>query len=373
MKDTQTLRTQYKVGDFVAWQRDGALLLNPFFQRRPVWSAKAKSFLIDTILRGMPMPIIFLRDTRSDVRDLRAIKDVVDGQQRLRTILSFVSPTLLEDFKPERDGFTIDKAHSEELAGKSFDQLPMELRQRVLDYQFSVHIFSADTANSDILQIFARMNATGVKVNAQELRNAEFIGDFKTAAYELAAEQLDRWISWKIFTPNQIARMDEVELTSEFMLLVMDGVLSKRKDVIDRFYKVYDNTFPDVKEVSRRIQGTLDRIESLFPKEVIVKLFSNRSTFFALFAIIYGSQYALRNPSPIAKLAQRAPLKKERAAPLKAGLAEQLKQAALALKEQTAPADVLKVARGAVTDAGARRKVIGYLAGDGNNPCPPQP
>ena len=36
MDDAQTLRTQYKVSDFVAWQKDGALELNPNFQRRPV-------------------------------------------------------------------------------------------------------------------------------------------------------------------------------------------------------------------------------------------------------------------------------------------------------------------------------------------------
>jgi hypothetical protein len=93
MKDSQTLRTQYRVGDFVAWQRDGALELNPNFQRRPVWKKGAKSYLIDTILRGLPMPIIFLRDLRADLKTFKAKRDVVDGQQRIRTILSFIDPT----------------------------------------------------------------------------------------------------------------------------------------------------------------------------------------------------------------------------------------------------------------------------------------
>src|SRR5271170_8098247 len=90
MRDSQTLRTQYRVGDFVAWQRDGALELNPNFQRRPVWKKGAKSYLIDTILRALPMPIIFLRDLRADLKTFKAKRDVVDGQQRIRTILSFV-------------------------------------------------------------------------------------------------------------------------------------------------------------------------------------------------------------------------------------------------------------------------------------------
>ena len=87
-------------------------------------------------------------------------------------------------------------------------------KQRILDYQFSVHSFSADTDDREILQIFARMNSTGVKLNAQELRNAELWGAFKQTAYEIATEQLNRWGDWQVFRPDQIARMNEVELVS---------------------------------------------------------------------------------------------------------------------------------------------------------------
>jgi uncharacterized protein with ParB-like and HNH nuclease domain len=83
MKDAQTLRTQYRVVDFVSWQRAGGLELNPNFQRRPVWKKGAKSYLIDTILRGLPIPIIFLRDLRADLKTFKAKLYVVDGQQRI--------------------------------------------------------------------------------------------------------------------------------------------------------------------------------------------------------------------------------------------------------------------------------------------------
>jgi hypothetical protein len=46
---------------------------------------------------------------------------------------------LLKDFDPQRDDFTIDPTHNEELGGKSFKELDDENRQRILDYQFSVH------------------------------------------------------------------------------------------------------------------------------------------------------------------------------------------------------------------------------------------
>jgi hypothetical protein len=51
----------YSINDFVEWDKNKQLELNPSFQRRPVWSEKAKSYSIDTILRGKPIPKIFIR------------------------------------------------------------------------------------------------------------------------------------------------------------------------------------------------------------------------------------------------------------------------------------------------------------------------
>src|SRR5438105_13440736 len=72
--DIQTLKTQYRVSDFVEWMKSGALQLNPNFQRRPVWKKGAKSFLIDTILKGLPVPIIFLRDIPSNLKTLKGAR-----------------------------------------------------------------------------------------------------------------------------------------------------------------------------------------------------------------------------------------------------------------------------------------------------------
>jgi Protein of unknown function DUF262 len=363
----QTLRTQYRVSDFVTWQRDGALELNPNFQRRPVWKKGAKSYLIDTIIRGLPMPIIFLRDLRSDLKTLKAKRDVVDGQQRIRTILSFIDPSLIKDYDPTRDDFTIDAVHNEELGGKKFTQLDPEYQQTILDYQFSVHSFSADTDDREILQIFARMNSTGVKLNAQELRNAEYYGRFKTRAYALATEQLNRWRDWRIFSPDQIARMNEVELSSEFMLLIMQGILEKNNKTIDQFYEDYDESFPGEREVASRFRTIFDTLESLIGPETIVDLFRNRTIFYALFATVYGWQFGLRSPAkPYDKLSREKPK------PIGGKLVEQLKEAAGNIKDENVPAAVAKASRGSTAHASQRRVIIGYLAGKENDPCPRQ-
>ena len=119
---TNIAKTVYKVSDFLSWQRSKSLVLSPSFQRRPVWLSGAKSYLIDTVVRGLPMPIIFLRE-QTDLQTLEPTREVVDGQQRLRTLIAFVEPNSLKDFNSDLDDFTIKKTHNSELSGKRFSEL----------------------------------------------------------------------------------------------------------------------------------------------------------------------------------------------------------------------------------------------------------
>jgi hypothetical protein len=361
MKELQTLRTQYRVGDFVSWMRQGTLRLNPNFQRRPVWKKGAKSYLIDTIVRGLPVPIIFLRDLRTDVKTLNAQRDVVDGQQRIRTILSFIDPRLLPDFDVAKDEFAISEVHNAELGNRKFADLPEDYKQRILDYQFSVHSFPTDTDDREILQIFARMNSTGVKLNAQELRNAEFFGLFKTHAYSLALEQLNRWRDWKIFTPDQIARMHEVELTSEFMLLIMGGVMEKENKTINEFYDRFDKSFGDSKEVSKRFRKIFETIESEFSAEEL-RTFRKRTVFYALFAALYDLLYTLL-PPPKRKMHAMQKLVPEASGQVKAGDIRMIKDAGVRIARNDVPARVFKALRGATTHASERLVLVRFLLG----------
>ena len=137
MKIHQVSKTHYKVSDFVTWAKGRTLILSPSFQRRSVWPKGANSFLMDTIVRGLPIPIIFLRDQKTDLETLEPKREVVDGQQRIRTVLAFIAPRLLKNFDPNRDDFTIKKTHNKDLAGRTFKDLPQEVKQSILDYHSS--------------------------------------------------------------------------------------------------------------------------------------------------------------------------------------------------------------------------------------------
>ena len=119
------------VSDFLDWHRTKRLNLNPHFQRRSVWSTQAKTMLIDTILRGYPIPKIYIRsiiDTKTQI----AYREVVDGQQRLRSILEFASGRL----KLGR--------RADEFSGLTYEDLSAENKQSFLAYTMAVeHLFNA--------------------------------------------------------------------------------------------------------------------------------------------------------------------------------------------------------------------------------------
>jgi uncharacterized protein with ParB-like and HNH nuclease domain len=64
--------------------------------------------MIDTVVKGLPIPIVFLRKTQ-DLKRLTSTLEVVDGQQRLRTLSSFIDSTSLEDYEEVRDSFDLLK------------------------------------------------------------------------------------------------------------------------------------------------------------------------------------------------------------------------------------------------------------------------
>jgi hypothetical protein len=348
MKRLKIARTVYRVSDFLSWQRVKTLTLSPSFQRRPVWPSAAKSLLIDTVVRGLPMPIIYIREG-TDMKTLEPAREVVDGQQRLRSLLSFIEPSALIDFNPVRDSFTVLETHNEDIAGRSFSELREETRRYILDYELSVHVLPSDTDDKQVLQIFARLNSTGVKLNAQELRNAQYFGEFKQSMYTLAVEQLTRWREWGIFSEGDIARMSEVELVSD-LVLSFSGVRGKTQASINRIYKDKDESFPERAEVERRFRAVMDAIEDTLGTSISDTQFRGQTLFHTLFLFVYDVMWGLGSP-----------LKRTTAAKLPSRLGAALMDASRQISSGEFPDDLSKALRGRTTHRESRTVRLNFL------------
>jgi len=352
MRISEMIRTLYKISDFITWQKTKSLVLSPSFQRRAVWKPGAKSLFIDTIVRGLPIPILFLREQKTDISTLEAKREVVDGQQRIRTVLSYIDKSLLSDYEEAKDYFQVKKVHNKELAGKGFYDLPSDIQQRILDYQFSVHVLPANTDDREVLQIFARMNSTGYKLTGQELRNAKFYGEFKTSIYELAFEQLSRWREWKIFTEDNIARMEEVELSSEFAILMLKGKLTgMTQKSIDNMYEHYEEIYTERHEVENRFRVIMDTIDDTLGSQMRFLPFKNKTLFYPLFAFIYNYQFGIG--SNLVKIRPKS---------ISPEIISNVKTAAERIRNKSAPEDVIDAAARRTTHLKYRTIIFDYLS-----------
>jgi Protein of unknown function DUF262 len=98
-------RSSFTTLDFLGWEEAGTLSLSPKFQRRAVWKLPARAYLVDALLKGLPVPPIYLRVTPNE-RKTRTMREVIDGQQHLRAVLDFV-----------KDDYALTRSVSDEAPG----------------------------------------------------------------------------------------------------------------------------------------------------------------------------------------------------------------------------------------------------------------
>ena len=272
----------YSINDFREWNNAGTLTLAPKFQRRSVWTDKARSYLIDTVLRDLPMPKVFMRQYLDDAG--RTIREIVDGQQRLRTILSYV-----------QNGFPVMRVHGrEEFGGKYYEDLPKNNRDSFLNYNISVDVLVGAT-DVEVLDVFARLNTYGVRLNKQELINAKYFGHFKQTVYSLGFEFYRFWVENDIFSETDVARMLEAELSGEIIIAMLDGIQSR--SVVEKYYRKYDDEFPEKSLIVERFKLCMDLIGEITENRLRDSKFSSSHLFYSIYCAIYDFLYGLPESS----------------------------------------------------------------------------
>lgn len=288
---TATLE-QYRIADFLEWYSKKGLILNPDFQRRAVWTTSAKILLIDTILRQLPIPKVYIR-TRIDVRTKSATREVVDGQQRLRAIIEFT-----------QDKFMLS-SRAKAFAGLRYSDLDPEDQSRFLSYPIAVDQL-VNASDTHVLEVFARLNSYNVTLNAAELRHAKFASDFKWAVHDSAIKWDVLWTKFNILSNRQRLRMLDDALMAEMFGVIIKGVASGDQRTITKLYQDYDAAFSQEVEVV----GIIDQVLTLLTtdlEDVIGGPLSSPPHFLMLFAAIAHALHGIPGGQMGLLMPQRSP------------------------------------------------------------------
>jgi hypothetical protein len=258
--------TNQKISWFWKEESAGTLDLSPQFQRRPVWTEEQASYLIDTILSALPLPEIYIRSSSSPRGETRY--EVVDGQQRIRSVLSFGTNDL------ELSGDLV----SAKWVGKRFEDLSDAEKTAFWDYKIVVRDVSGAT-DIEIRDLFKRLNIHSVVLNDQELRHAQYSGHFIKAMEELADDEW--WLESGIVNVRQIRRMQDVEFISELFVALIAGPQDK-KNTLEEYYANFEASMSEEVEWISRFERVRDFVRSLMPRDEL-RAWRGKSDFYTLF------------------------------------------------------------------------------------------
>lgn len=253
------------------------LNLEPGFQRQSVWTEKDRANLLDSILRNYPLPAIFLYKREEEGH---LVFDVIDGKQRLESILMFMGAM------PGRFRTRTQLSETDPVEWVDWTQLKRRQQQhRVTGYE--IPVIEVDGELGDIINVFVRINSTGKALTRQEQRHARYYNSpFLKEAARLANRFDSYFVELGIFSAGQLSRMKHVELMCELMLSLVQGDVLNKKTALDRVMATSSFDGRQLGKAARMATTTLNRVRRMFPHLKSTRL--RQVTDFYTLAILIG-------------------------------------------------------------------------------------
>lgn len=314
---------------------DNKFLVNRRYQRKLVWTVSEKEYLIDSILKGLPIPLILLAQTTEGKFE------IIDGLQRMNAIVSYIE----NRFSLDSQYFDVEQfSRAKQLgdAGKfeyeSSNLLPADQCANFLDYQLAVTVYPS--AGEDVVtDIFGRINSGGKQLSPQEKRQAGMLDGFSEVVRKLSSEirgdssqdivilsempqiSIDSnrenigyglkadeifWCAQGVLWKPQLRDSEDEEMIADIVAsIIRDEPIARSKDLFDKIYSEEVNgenkdinsqlVSYGAERVGHEIKVTFSILEKIFEDEnctirdVVNPHSSNpvKGSFFALFMAIF--------------------------------------------------------------------------------------
>ncbi|AKA68646.1 DUF262 domain-containing protein [Clostridium scatologenes] len=231
----------------------GDIQLEAEFQRNFKWLPDKKSKLIESIILDIPIQAIYL----SEDDDYKY--EIIDGQQRIRTIVEFVN----NKFKLQNTVLFKEN--------KLFKDLEPSIQRKIEDFQLVIFVVKKDN-NPDIkFEIFERINTGAVRLNSQELRNCIYRNKGIPFIKQLVKESDYR----KLIKDKKvnINSMQDQELVLRFMSFYYRGIKSyggNLKKFLNETLDNYDDYRHRESEFKNMFLNTVNSIYNVFGKDAFV-------------------------------------------------------------------------------------------------------
>lgn len=248
--------TTWTIDDLASYYYADKLDLSPLYQRNEVWSKKAKRELIDTITSHRPVPNFFVYKNGNDSYEM------VDGQQRSRSILSFL------------------KGGSKPLTNSKNETI--DDHPNFKKYPLNITLITEIGEKEHIEEFYALVNRTGLRLNNPELFKAQF---YDTNFLALIEEITDDDDFKKLGIFRSVNRMNDSDLVSELLTLLKFGITDK-KEKVERLFTgdVSKEEASDLKEHFFKIISVLNLWNRVYPLNKT--RYKQKNDLYTLFSLI---------------------------------------------------------------------------------------
>jgi uncharacterized protein with ParB-like and HNH nuclease domain len=242
------------------------LVPQPEFQRRLVWSNKDKVAFIRTVLEGFPFPEIYIAAGKVDPKTGEGCELLVDGQQRITTLYQYFKGS--EDLKLPNELI-------------EYSKLEEDRQLNFLEYEVVVRDLGSKPID-EVKEIFQRINSTSYGLNAMEIHNSRYDGEFKKFAEKMS--EMEFFSTHRIFTTTDIKRMNDVRYCLGMLAAIMVGYFNRDKE-IEPLLERYNEKFDAVEEFSKNVNSVCTTIDRLnFPE---TSRAFKKADFYSIFIEIY--------------------------------------------------------------------------------------
>lgn len=233
--------------DYLVEQFNNDFFYIPPYQREFVWNQEKQSRFIESLILGLPIPMMFVADA------LDGRFEVVDGAQRLQTLEAFLS-----------DDLQLAKLeHLPSINGFRFTDMPTSQQRRLKGRALRLVVLEESTDLELRQEIFNRINTSSERARGSEIRRGTYQGSFMDFIISCARMPL-----FKSLCPMSDAlrkRREDEELVLRFFAY-SERYASFKHDVdsfLDKFVKDHRHTF-DRERYAREFRAMLDFVNTHF-------------------------------------------------------------------------------------------------------------
>ncbi|MFT7682416.1 MAG: hypothetical protein ACI935_001890 [Moritella dasanensis] len=181
-------KEQYSVFQLLRQEKQQRIILSPDFQRNDTWKDPDRSELIESVLLGIPLPLIYLFE------DEYGVRQVIDGKQRITALKRF----FYNDLK------LVGLKMMPHLVGKKFAEIDPYLQAKLEDFQLNTYVIQPPTPEYVKYIIFERVNRSGRQLNKQEMRHGLYQGKVTQLLEDLSVSDAFLTATSKSINPERM-------------------------------------------------------------------------------------------------------------------------------------------------------------------------